>query len=173
MSNAALNPRTNTDNLRRIRIEDNAAIAAIIRSVLSDFGCNRPGFANQDPEVDAMYETYSNSGSAYFVVEHEGRVVGGGGVAPLKGADAGVCELQKWYLLPAYRGHGYGAQLFNASMQAATSFGYKKCYLETLESMTTARNFYERGGFVQLEKPMGNTGHHGCDYWYIKDLTHG
>jgi putative acetyltransferase len=156
--------------LREIEKRDNAQMAAIIRSVLTEHGCTGPGFAIHDPEVDIMYETYQLSRSKFFVIEHEGVVAGGGGVAPLKGGDADVCELQKYYLLPEYRGLGYGKQLLDVSLQAAKDFGFKRCYLETLPFMKTAAALYERAGFTLIDGPMGSTGHHGCDRWYIKEL---
>lgn len=49
---------------------------------------------------------YSQPGHAYWVVEYEGEVVGGGGIAPLAGSESDICELQKMYFLPAIRGKG-------------------------------------------------------------------
>lgn len=40
------------------------------------------GYTVADPNLDELYELYSQPGSAYWVVEQEGEVVGGGGVAP-------------------------------------------------------------------------------------------
>jgi putative acetyltransferase len=159
--------------LRPIRKSDNAAMAAIIRAVLTEYGCTGEGFAIHDPEVDFMYETYLDSRSSFFIIEQDEIVVGGGGVAPLKGGDAGVCELQKFYLLPQTRGLGYGKQLLNACVQEAMRFGFARCYLETLPFMHAATHLYEQAGFVRIGAPMGSTGHHGCDRWYVKDLQHG
>jgi len=156
--------------IRAIRIEDNEAVAAIIRNVMTEFGCTAQGFAIHDPEVDRMFETYTQPRSAYYVVEHDGVVGGGSGLAPLKGGDADICELQKNYVLPEYRGYGYGGILFEKCMEAAKSFGYKRCYIETLEHMTTARAIYLRAGFTAIDKPMGSTGHFGCNCWYLKEL---
>ena len=41
----------------------------------------------------------------------DGRVVGGGGIAPLAGGDPDVCELRKMYFLPSLRGLGAGMAL--------------------------------------------------------------
>src|SRR5579885_1411949 len=71
--------------VRPIRRENNPAVAAIVRRVLSEFGMSGAGCAASDPELDRMYETYSRPRSAYFVVEERGIIVGCGGVAPLQG----------------------------------------------------------------------------------------
>jgi len=162
--------KTEPGMLRSIRKDDNAQMAAIIRAVLTEHGCTGPGFAIHDPEVDVMFETYQLPKSAFFVIEQDGKVIGGGGVAPLKNGDADVCEMQKFYILPDYRGFGYGKQLLDASLAAAKEFGFTKCYIETLPSMQTATALYERAGFERIDGPMGNTGHHACDRWYVKTL---
>lgn len=156
--------------IRPISKADNAAIAAVIRAVMTEFGCTAEGFAIHDPEVDTMFEAYSQPQSAYFLAEHGGVVAGGSGIAPLKGGDADTCELQKNYVLPEYRGYGYGGMLFEKCMEAAKAFGYRRCYIETLEHMATARAIYLRAGFQPIDKPMGATGHYGCNCWYLKEL---
>ena len=97
--------------IRPIESRDDAAIAAVIRAVMPEFGADGPGFAIHDVEVDAMHAAYSQPRSAYFVVELDGEVRGGGGVAPLADGDADTCELRKMYFLPALRGSGAGTTL--------------------------------------------------------------
>ena len=80
-------------HIRPIVPADDAAMAAIIRAVMPEFGATGCGFAINDPEVDWMSRAYAAQRSAYFVAEDEtGRVIGGGGVAPLEGGDADTCE---------------------------------------------------------------------------------
>lgn len=157
-------------NLRLIRKEDNSAVASIIREILTSFGCTGPGFAIHDPEVDAMFEAYQLPRSRYFVMERDGEVVGCSGVAPLEGSTHDMCELRKLYVLEKARGFGYGRQLMDVSLEAAKEFGFECCYIETLPFMKTATVMYENAGFTRIDGPMGNTGHHGCDRWYIKAL---
>lgn len=156
--------------LRPIEPRDNPAVAALIRAVMPEFGADGPGFALHDAEVDAMAEAYAVSGRAYFVVEREGRVVGGAGIAPLEGGPEGVCELRKMYFLPEARGLGAGARMMALCLQAARTLGYRACYLETLTGMDAAMKLYARTGFRPLEAPLGATGHDGCDRWFSLDL---
>ncbi|GAB1595587.1 GNAT family N-acetyltransferase [Lysobacter claricitrinus] len=156
--------------IRPIDARDDAAIARIIRAVMPEFGACGSGFAINDPEVDWMHRAYSAPRSAYFVLEVNGEVVGGGGVAPLEGGDADTCELRKMYFLPTARGLGAGAAVMEKSLDAAREFAFKRCYLETLTGMDAAMRLYERKGFRRIEAPLGATGHGGCDVWYLKDL---
>lgn len=157
-------------NLRPIEARDDAAMASIIRTVMPEFGATGSGFAISDPEVDWMHRAYGQPRCAYFVVERGGRVVGGAGVAPLEGGDPGVCELRKMYFLPEARGIGAGAAMMARCLQAAREIGFRQCYLETLTGMDSAMKLYERSGFRRITCSMGNTGHGGCNTFYLLDL---
>lgn len=156
--------------IRPIAPHDDAAVAAIIHSVMPEFGADGPGFAIHDPEVKAMSAAYDRAGAAYFVVESGGQVLGGGGVAPLDGGPEGTCELRKMYFLPALRGRGAGALLMARCLEAARTLGHRQCYLETLRGMDAAQKLYERTGFRRLDGPMGSTGHFGCNRFYLLEL---
>jgi putative acetyltransferase len=91
-------------------------------------------------------------------------------VAPLRNGPADVCELQKMYFLPGARGRGLGERMIQACLAEARRLGYRTCYLETLSGMDAAQKLYARMGFRPICGPMGSTGHHGCDKWFILDL---
>ncbi len=156
--------------IRAIEPRDDAPVASIIRSVMPEFGADGPGFAIHDAEVDAMHASYSRPRSAYFVIELEGRVLGGGGVAPLIGGDADTCELRKMYFLPELRGRGAGHALMRRCLDAARGRGFRRCYIETLTGMGVAQALYAKSGFVPLPGPLGTTGHHGCNRFFIREL---
>jgi putative acetyltransferase len=156
--------------IRPITIDDDAAMAAVIRTVMPEFGATGDGFAINDPEVDWMSRAYAQPRCAYYVVVKDGVVQGGGGVAPLEGGDAGTCELRKMYFLPALRGSGAGRAVLERSLEAARGFGFRQCYLETLCGMKAAQKLYERSGFQRIAGPMGATGHGGCDTFYLRAL---
>ena len=86
-------------SVRPIEPRDDARMAQIIRTVMPEFGASGAGFAINDPEVDWLSRSYAQARSAYWVVERDGVVEGGGGVAPLEGGDAETCELRKMYFL--------------------------------------------------------------------------
>jgi len=156
--------------LRPIERHDNPAMAAIIRSVMTSMGACGPGFSINDAEVDQMYEAYTVPGARYVVAVYDGTVVGGAGIAPLLGGDPSTCELRKMYLLPEVRGLGVGRALLTQCLEAACDMGYTQCYIETLASMTTAQQMYERSGFTRIPGALGATGHFSCDVFYVKSL---
>ncbi len=157
--------------IRPIEKKDDPKVAKIIRTVMPAFGASGDGFAINDAEVGTMTEAYRGKRAKYLVVTKNGEVCGGGGFAPLIGGDADTCELRKMYFLPELRGLGIGRELLTLLLEQAKNAGFKVCYLETLEKMSTARALYESMGFEQLKKPMGDTGHFSCDRWYARKLT--
>ena len=156
--------------IRPIEPADDPVVAQVIRSVMPEFGASGDGFAITDPEVDSMSGTYGQARSAYFVVELDGRVAGGAGVAPLVGGDDSVCELRKMYFLPELRGRGVGAKLLQHCLDTARELGFTRCYIETLSGMDAAAHLYVAAGFTRLDGPLGDTGHHGCDMHFAREL---
>lgn len=156
--------------IRAITAEDDPAVAAIIRTVMPEFGADGPGFAIHDPEVAAMSAAYARARHRYFVVDIDGRVVGGAGIAPLSGADEDVCELRKMYFLPQARGIGAGAAMMRTCLDFARGAGFSRCYLETLTGMDQAQALYEKVGFRQISAAMGATGHFACNRFYLLSL---
>ena len=156
--------------IRTIKKQDNQAVAQLIRSVFDEMEIPKVGTAYEDPYLDLMSEEYNKPQSVYFVVETEGKIVGCAGIAPLENGDSKICELQKMYFLPETRGLGIGSQMMERCLQEARSFGFEKCYIETMPFMHAAQKLYKKSGFEYLDAPMGNTGHCSCPVWMLKNL---
>ncbi|MDK9755418.1 GNAT family N-acetyltransferase [Vibrio sp. D173a] len=156
--------------LRPLTKADNSQVADVIRKVSAEYGLTADkGYGVADPTLDDMYSVYDQQGAAYWVVEYQGEIVGGGGFAPLAG-EPNVCELQKMYFLPQTRGHGLAKRIVALSLQLAKQFGYQQCYLETTECLREAVGLYEKLGFENLDAPLGQTGHDACEVVMLKTL---
>lgn len=156
--------------IRPIQQSDNAAMAKVIRAVFIELDAPKKGTAYEDPCLDDLYSEYSENRSAYFVIEKDGQVIGGAGIAPLKGNLEPICELQKMYVSPQGRGQGYGKQLMQKCLDFAREKVYSGCYLETLPFMEKAQNLYARTGFKPIQTRAGQTGHSACNVWLFLDL---
>ncbi|MEM1308722.1 MAG: GNAT family N-acetyltransferase [Cyanobacteria bacterium P01_H01_bin.153] len=154
--------------IREIRSADNPQIAGIIRQVLAEFGANCSGFVWADPELDHLSQAYTAPNAIYYVVTVADNVVGGGGIAPFPCIHKEVCELQKMYLLPSLRGQGVGKDLMQKLLATAVAYQYQGCYLETFHKMHAAMHLYQKFGFEPVDKPLGNSGHSGCDRFFIR-----
>ena len=157
--------------IREIQKQDNEQIADVIRQVFINDNFPKTGTAFADPQLDYMFEAYNKPKAVYFVVEDNGKLIGGAGVNQLDNSDANICELQKMYFLPEARGKGIGLEMIRKCLESATAFGYEKCYLETLPEMLSAQKLYTKVGFEYLRAPIGATGHTTCPVWMIKELN--
>ena len=156
--------------IREIQKQDNVEIAAIVRNVLMEMGAPKVGTAYADPYLDSLFEVYAVPKAIYFVVENNGKIIGGAGVKQLDNSDENICELQKMYLLPEGRGLGLGKSLIDNCIEKAKEFGFESCYIETMTYMEDAMKLYQKVGFYNLDKQMGNTGHSSCQVWMLKKL---
>lgn len=156
--------------IREIKAEDDAQVAEVIRAVLIEMGVPKVGTAYADKALDEMTTTYNKDNAAYFVVEDQGKIIGGAGIAPLENYKGPICELQKMYFLPEARGKGLGMKMMEVCLEKAKSFGFEKCYLETFPYMKDATKLYAKSGFETLEGPLGDTGHYSCNVWMLKSL---
>lgn len=157
--------------VRPITAADNPYIAQVIRAVSAEFGLTADkGYTVSDPQLDQLFELYNADNSAYWIVEHSGKVMGGGGVAPLACSAPDICELQKMYFLPDVRGLGLARNLALRAMDYARERGFKRCYLETTASLTRAITLYESLGFEHINSPLGCTGHVDCEVRMLKTL---
>jgi len=157
-------------DIRPIAENDNAVIAEIIRLVMTEFDAVGCGYSINDSEVDDMYSAYAPEGSAFYVVELNGRIMGCGGFGPLTGAEMDTCELRKMYFKAELRGLGVGTKLLKLCLDEAARVGFRHCYLETKGNMKQAQRLYGKHGFKYLDKPMGNTGHSSCGTWMAREL---
>ena len=156
--------------IRKIQKSDNQLLAEIIRSCFHDFEVPTAGTVYEDPTTDHLYDLFNKENSALFVAEVDGELCGCCGIFPTEGLPENCAELVKFYIHKNYRGKGLGKKLMEASVEFAKKSGYQSIYIESLPEFSTAVSIYEKQGFIYLEKPLGNSGHSGCNLWMIKHL---
>jgi putative acetyltransferase len=156
--------------IRNIALNDNEAIAKVIRAALTEFGANKLGTVFYDSTTDHLFELFQIPGAIYYIAELNGNLVGGAGIYPTEGLPEKTCELVKLYLHKDARGIGLGKQLLLKSMQWAKENGYEQVYLESMPELSKAVSIYENVGFKKIHHALGNSGHDGCDIWMIKNL---
>lgn len=161
--------RVNKPQIRLIEPADVPALLTIIAESRAEYGIGGD-VPLLEPADRALYATYQRQRSLYFVAVLGGEIVGGAGLAPLKGADPLTCELQRMYLRPDVRGRGIGNALLEHCLRAGRQFLYVRCYLETVTQMEGALGFYGRNGFQDLRAPLGSTGHGHNDRWLMRPL---
>lgn len=79
-------------NIRPIQHSDNTALATMIRSVLTEFGANKPGTVFTDPTTDDLFTLFQTKESYYFVAEDDEEIVGACGIYPTEGMPDGCID---------------------------------------------------------------------------------
>ncbi len=156
--------------IRPIKKEDDALISLIIKSTLEEFNAAIEGTAYTDKETDAMFESYQDQNSVYYVALLDDEIIAGCGIKKLQGGNSDICELQKMYMKPEARGKKIGKRLILRCLDFALKAGFRQCYLETFPNMIDAIRLYEKNGFKRIDHSLGNTCHYSCNVWMIKDL---
>jgi putative acetyltransferase len=157
--------------IRPLIESDVPEIVRIIRDVREEHGLSDRLGDVLEASDRTLLETYRPQRSEFFVARVGGAIAGGAGIAPLAGADAQTCELQRMYLDARYRSRGIGKALLDRCVEAAAALGYSSCYAETIREMTKAIALYESRGFRRLDAPLGDTGHRHNDCWLYLDLS--
>lgn len=144
---------------------DRSTAAEIIGSVLAEYGLNwEPTKADQD--VLAIEQFYLAAGGEFWVVEHQGKLVGTSAYYPVDRGEQAV-EIRKMYLLPAVRGKGLGKFLLQQLEQAITTKGFQQIWVETASALAEAIKLYESSGY----EPATGVETARCDHVYLKQLN--
>lgn len=105
--------------IRPMREADNKSIACYIRAVIDEHKASRTNSVYDDPTTDCVFQTFEGVNAQYWVLDHNGSVVGGCGYFPTNGLPLGCAEIVKFYILPEARGHNYGATLLDLVINQA------------------------------------------------------
>lgn len=138
---------------REMSEADNAAVAALVRENLKQFGLDIPGTVYFDEGLDHLSDYYGDGVRRYFVIEDDkGEIIGGIGYdkfEPMKD----TAELQKLYLKDSAKGSGIGYELIDFIEDKMREDGYKVSYLETHDNLQAAIHIYEKKGYMEIERP--------------------
>jgi DNA-binding MarR family transcriptional regulator/N-acetylglutamate synthase-like GNAT family acetyltransferase len=92
---------------------------------------------------------YNNSYNFWYAVDDQGKVIGCIG---LKKLDNNHAEIKKFFVDSTYRGKGVAQKLMMTLMKAAIKHNFNIIYLGTVNILQAAQRFYEKYGFVRINK---------------------
>lgn len=144
---------------------DRPVAAAVIHAVLVEYGLPwEPEGADWDVLNVETY--YQHTGGEFWVVEHQGKLVGTAAYHPIqRGTDA--VEIRKMYLCPEVRGQGLGRFLLQQLEHQIRDRGFAQIWIETDTLLVEAVKLYETNGYQQTTGVETQR----CDRVYVKFLN--
>lgn len=135
-----------------IQSVQDAAQWRVFEELLRDYASNDLGQAASSSiwtdltDLPARYASAAGGGAALAVVE--GMPVGCGAFAATR--VHGVCELKRFFVLPAWRRLGHGRSLVLAMLRKAGEFGYLKAGLSVWPDNCSGLALYRALGFAPM-----------------------
>jgi putative acetyltransferase len=156
--------------LRAVQDADADALIRLIGAAYAEYpGCvlDLPGV---DADLCAPATEATRRGGPWWVVEHQGRIVGSVGAGRLR-ADGHV-ELKRLYLDAAVRGQGLATALVDLVLRHAAALGARHVDLWSDTRFAPAHQRYEQLGFRPTgeERDLDDPSH-TTEYRFVRDLA--
>jgi putative acetyltransferase len=116
-------------------------------------------FQSFDQELASLPGDYAPPSGRLLLGVWDGELAG---CVALHGLGAGICEMKRLYLRPAFRARGLGRKMIDGVIREARAIGYQCLRLDTIEPrMKDAVALYRRMGFREIapyrENPVEGT----------------
>jgi putative acetyltransferase len=143
------------------------AVLHVIGSVFAEYGMtfDPSGF---DHDLLAIEAHYLDRRGWFSVLSDAGRVVGT--VAAIPETET-ACEIKRLYLLPPYRGLGWGRALLEHVLTQIRQAGYREAVAWSDVRLETAHRVYARLGFARIGERAIDDIDQSREYGFRKPLT--
>jgi len=109
--------------------------------------------ADEQPDLSNIEGFYQSGSGNFWVALVEDRVIGTISLLDIGNRQA---ALRKMFVNKSFRGtvHAVALKLLNTAISYANSCKVREIYLGTTEKFLAAHRFYEKCGFVEIDKPL-------------------
>src|SRR5688572_3426050 len=108
-----------------------------------------PITAADQPDLANVRSFYMQDKGNFWLMLDKGQVVGTIALIDIGNSEA---VLRKMFVHPAYRGSGVAQGLLETLLEWCRKNGIKTVFLVTIDIMKAAHRFYEKNGFIKLDK---------------------
>ncbi|PZD71470.1 Acetyltransferase [Acaryochloris thomasi RCC1774] len=148
--------------IRDWQTTDRIPASEVIRTVLTEYGL---GWEPDGADIDVVEVEKHYRLGEFWVVEHQGAVVGTAAYYPVPRGEQAV-EIRKMYLQPQVRGGGLGRFLLRSLESRISEQGFRQIWVETASVLVEAVQLYETSGY-KAETGVETV---RCDRIYTKRL---
>lgn len=132
--------------LRDYRPGDEEDVFRIVKRVLAEYNLETNP-EETDADLKDIHQSYILGGGAFRILESGGRSIGSYG---LYATTRVSCELRKMYLLPEFRGRGFGRKIMEDALRTAKALKFIEMTLETNSRLKEAIELYKANGFKEF-----------------------
>ena len=141
--------------------DDLETVRALFREYQHDLGVDLC-FQGFEEELATLPGCYAPPQGRLLLARVDEQAAGCVALRPLP--EAGVCEMKRLFVCPAYRGQGLGRWLATQILHEATVLNYAVMRLDTLDTLDPAMRLYRELGF-QRGAPYYANPLPGVVYW--------
>jgi ribosomal protein S18 acetylase RimI-like enzyme len=135
-----------------VLVADSSPTIALVRELFREYAASLPvdlGYQDFEREVAGLPGEYAGPSGTLRIAVEAGRPLGCVAVRPL---ELEICEMKRLYVRAEARGLGLGRTLAETAIAFAGGAGYRAMRLDTLPTMSAARELYRRLGFREIPR---------------------
>lgn len=123
------------------------AVRELFRDYVHELGVDL-NFQDFEQELSTLPGKYARPKGRLYLAYDQGEAIA---CIALRPFEVNVGEVKRLYVKPSHRRQGLSKILVERIIRDASTLGYKRLFLDTLNTMTPAMNLYRSLGFIETD----------------------